>query len=154
MAWIPLTIADLKTSLNSQEVESYSTALADTEMPVRADEILAQVVQQIRDDIASYQLNVLSVEDDLIPDGYSYHALALARYRLLSSLPYCEITESRKEEYKEAIKFFDSVANGKRRPEQPDNPRDITAAPDRPRPGAQVVSSRTNIVGRENLSGL
>lgn len=154
MAWRQLTITDLKGALNANELDSYSSAQSDAHLPARAEGILANVVQQIREDIASYELNDLSVETDYIPEGYHYHALAIARHRLLSSLPYFEVTEARELEYKEAIKFFDSVASGKRRPEKPANARDNTAAAPTRLGGAQVATSRPKITGRANLSGL
>lgn len=152
--WKALTIDDLKSALNSDELDLYSKHAADVDVPDRAPEILEQVVAQVRADIASCERNQLSTDETLIPEGYHANALAIARYRLLSTIPYCEISEARAEEYKMAVKFFDSVALCKRRPEAPADARDNQAASEKPLPGAQVVTSRPKITGRENLSGL
>lgn len=156
MAWKTITVADLKSALNAEELDIYSTHSADATNPSRADEIVTAVIQQVRGDIASCERNRLSLDSALIPEGYVTNALAIARYRLLSTLPYCTISDSRTKEYDTAIKFFDSVAMCKRRPESPpeDESRETEAAPDKPRPSAQTVSSRPSITGRSNLSGL
>lgn len=152
--WKPLTIDDLKSALNSEELETYSTHAADAGVPDRAPEILEQVVAQVRADIASCTRNRLSRDETLLPEGFHAHALAIARYRLLATLPYMEISEARTEEYRAALKFFDSVATCKRRPEAPADARENEAASEMPLPGAQVVHSRPDITGRANLSGL
>ncbi|MGJ8674060.1 phage protein Gp36 family protein [Rubritalea sp.] len=154
MAWEELTINDLKGALNATELDAYSTEFADEAVPERALEILEQVVQQVRGDITSHSLNTMSVDDALIPEAYHAHALAIVRYKLLATLPYVEITKAREKEYDQANKFFESVAVGKRRPEAAADARDNTAADERPSSGAQVVTSRPRITGRDNMAGL
>lgn len=152
--WKTLTIDDLKSALNSAELDIYNTTSADAEVPDRAPEIIEQVIAQVRGDIASFDRNTMSVDETLIPTAYHANALAIIRYRVLSTLPFCDISDARTEEYKTAVKFFDGVATGKRRPEAPADARPNEAPSEKPLPGAQVVHSRPNITGRANLSGL
>ena len=155
MPWITITTDDLKSALNAEELEIYSTHAADATDVDRADDIVLSIISQVRGDIATCSRNKLSIDPSLIPDAYVTNALAIARYRLLSTLPYCTISDSRTREYDTAVRFFDSVAKATRRPEppSPDQIRDNTAPTYRPQ-SAQVVSSRTKITGRSNMSGL
>ena len=153
--WKALTIADLKSSFEVDELDLFSTHGTDGELPERAPEILEDVTAHVLGCIASCGRNKEMPEDEsLIPDAYHYHALAMARYRLLSSLDYCDVSENRKNDNKEAVLFFKDVAKCVYRPEPPEVPRKNNAPSEKPLPGAEVVSSRPKITGRDNLSGL
>lgn len=152
--WKPLTIRKLKSSLLADELELFSEEGTDAELLERAPGILEDVTDHVLGCIVSFDRNKMPEDETLIPKAYHFHALAMARFRLLTALPYCEVSEDRKDENDDAIDFFKEVAKGTYRPEPPEVPRKNKAPSQKPLPGAQVVTSRKKITGRDNLSGL
>lgn len=152
MSWIKLTLAHLKSSMTSREVEDFSTAVTDGEPDSRAELILADLTQEVRGFIASWTQNTLSADTELIPESFKSKALALARWRLLITIPGYPPGEARKLEYEEANRFFTNVAKGVIRPEAADDAM-TPAVPSEKPAGAQWTApgSRT---GRDRMNGL
>jgi hypothetical protein len=116
--WATLTVDDLKTSMTANEVADFSKVGTDGAPAERATQILADLVAEIRGFIASVPTNTLSADATLIPPEFKSRALAIARWRVLISIPRYNPGDARKAEWEKACTFFESqVAGGKVRPQ-------------------------------------
>jgi phage gp36-like protein len=118
MAWVTLIVGDLKQRLAGAELESLQTAaLADGQSdPV--GETLAQVIDEVRGYIAA--AGVTLGVGSTVPSKLIVTTLNLARYRICSRLPVASfLTESRKQEYQDALRLLEQVAAGRFRVEEP-----------------------------------
>lgn len=152
MPWITLTPADLKSAMTAAEVQAFGTTVTDGEPDDRVIPILADLVQEIRGYIASWTQNTLSTDETLIPATFKSKALALARWRLLSTIRGVPIGENRKLEYEKAETFFRDVARGIIRPEKADD----AVTPDVPsqNPAGAEWCAPGLRTGRERMNGL
>jgi phage gp36-like protein len=114
--WVTLTATDLKSSMTSSEVERFGKTATDGTPDDRVTQILSDLVAEIRAFIASASANTLSADTTTIPPEFKARALAIARWRLLITLPGYTPGEARKTDYEKAVEFFDNVAKGKIRP--------------------------------------
>jgi hypothetical protein len=152
MSWITLSAGHLKSAMTSKEVTDFGRTVTDGEPEDRMVPVLADLTQEIRGMIASWTQNTLSADTTTIPESFKTRALAIARYRLLITIPGYNPGEGRKLEYEKAETFFRDVARGIIRPEAaedavtPDVPSEKPAGAEWCAPG-----SRT---GRERMSGL
>lgn len=116
--------------------------------------ILDEVAAQVRLAIGSCSRNTLSRNEKAIPLSFRGHAHALARYALLNYLPHCAPGEGRTKEYETAVTFLKNVATCVIRPEPADDARPNESPQASSAASAEVLHSRPNISGRQNLSGL
>lgn len=149
--WRALTTTDMLSGLTSREQEILSTAGGDDDD--RLPGIISDVTAEVRGRIATWTANQLDADTTKMPGSFIARAAALARWRLMASIPNYTPSEARKLEYEKAEKFFESVAAGKMRPEAPDDPITNTVPQELPGRGAYYNSpgSRT---GRTRMDGL
>ena len=148
MSWSTITDADIATRLAGPEVDALrETALADDQAdPVT--EVVSQVVDEVRGYVAAggYTLGAGAT----IPRKLLATALALARYRCASRLPTTAfVTEPRTQEYRDAIRLLDRVADGKFAIEEPDEASSETSSG--PSPSFETPS---NVFQPANQDGL
>lgn len=152
ISWVTLSDDDLLAALTSRERDDFGMASAGVGVPDRVFPILETLVAEVRGRIATWSQNTLSADATRIPPSFKSHALAIARWRLLVTVPGYEPGDARKEEYKAALKFLEDVAAGKMRPETAgDAVR--PSVPDEKPAGVQwsAPGSRT---GRQRMNGL
>jgi phage gp36-like protein len=127
MAWQTISDSDIATRLAGPEVDALrETALADGQSdPV--PEIVGQVVDEVRGYVAAggYTLGAGAT----IPGKLLGASLAIARYRCATRLPgESFLSDSRKEEYRDAIRLLERVADGKFAIEEPAEASDETSS--------------------------
>jgi hypothetical protein len=147
--WITITDNDVLTALSVVESTSYRTN-ADLSETDPLPSIITQVVGQVRGAVRSHSANVLPTDDTLIPVTALHHALAIIRHRLLANVPDLEISEARRDEYREALAWLNLVRKG----EETIPSNDETAGGSSLRPSVESISSRSRTATREKLSGL
>lgn len=143
MLWIPLLAADLEDVMQTGEAD-----LAPT-----VDSVLANLTAEIRGMIATWSPNTLSADASLIPPSLKARALAVARWRILTSVPNYEPDDARKLEYEAAEKVLQLVATGKFRPEPADDATPTTVPTEKPA-GVEIVSGPGSRTGRDRMSGM
>jgi hypothetical protein len=153
--WITLGLVDLKSAMTPDEINRFGKSGVDANPDDRAEVILADLVNEIRGYIvAAPSRNQLSEDTTLIPGSMKAKALAIARWRVLATIPGYQPGDTRKLEYEKADTFFMNVAKGIIRPEPPPDAVTNPTPLEKPEASASVVSSRPLITGRENMGGL
>lgn len=150
--WILLTPARLKSKMTSKEVTDFGKSVTDGEPDDRIIPILASVSQDVRGRIKSWTQNTVSADDTLIPAEFEMHALALARWEVLTSIPGYQPGSARETSYKDATAFFRDVARGINRPEPADDAVSPEVPSEKPA-GAQWTAPGTR-TGRDRMNGL
>jgi hypothetical protein len=145
--WRELTEADVLGVLNATETSVYQTAVAGVGQDVLAD-IIGQVVQHCRGYIADNPANKLAAGVTL-PERAIRPALHLIRKDLLTRLD-LEVSEDRRKDASEALRFFERVADGKVQVELPDGETDDSG----PVQTIETLSNNERQATRQNLSGL
>ena len=145
--WRELTEADVLGVLNATETSVYQTAVAGETQDVLAD-IIGQVVNHCRGYIADNPANKLA-EGVTLPGRVIRPALHLIRKDVLTRLD-LEVSEDRRKDAAEAIRFFERVADGKVQVELPTGATDDRG----PQQTIDVVSNHERQATRQNLSGL
>ena len=145
--WRELTEADVLGVLNASETAAYQRAAAGDGQDVLAD-ILGQVVNHCRGYIADNLENKLA-EGLTLPERTIRPALHLIRKDLLTRLD-MDVSEDRRKDAAEAIRFFERVADGKVQVELPTGATDDSG----PTHSIEVVSNNERQATRETLSGL
>jgi hypothetical protein len=145
--WRELTEDDILGVLNASETAAYQSAVAGSGQDVLADAITA-VVNQCRGYIADHPGNSLATGVTL-PERTHLSALHIIRVEMLTRLD-MEVSEDRRAARRDAIRFFERVADGRVTIEQPDGETD----PDGSSPRVETIASRERISTREKLSGL
>jgi len=145
--WRELTEDDILGVLNASETAAYQSAVAGSGQDVLADAITA-VVNQCRGYIADHPGNSLATGVTL-PERTHLSALHIIRVEMLTRLD-MEVSEDRRAARRDAIRFFERVADGRVTIEQPDGETD----PDGSSTRVETIASRERISTRQNLSGL
>lgn len=145
--WREITEDDVLGVLNAPEVAAYQTAAAGDGQDVLAD-VTSQVVNHCRGYIADNRENQLA-EGLTLPERCIRPALHLIRKDLLTRLD-LEVSEDRRKDASEAIRFFERVADGKVSIEQPDGAIDTSG----PVQTIETISNNERQATREKLSGL
>ncbi|WAC18880.1 hypothetical protein OVA24_06265 [Luteolibacter sp. SL250] len=152
--WIPLTEADLLSSLTESERDGFGRTDAPEDPGDRVPQLLGDLVAEIRGQIATCTQNSLSADTTLIPQSMRANALAIARWRLLITVPSYQPGDARKLEYENAVKYFAQVALCKIRPEPPDDAVPNPVPEETAQHGVQVVSGPGLRTGRQRMNGL
>jgi phage gp36-like protein len=105
--WRELTEDDVLAGLNAPETRAYKSAATAPGQNV-LEQILAQVTQECRGHIADCAKNTLAPGNTL-PERVHYHAVALIRFRMMTRLG-LEVSEDRRKEQRDALRFFERVA--------------------------------------------
>jgi phage gp36-like protein len=145
-AWVAITEDDLKTALTVKEREIFGMGVGGDTPTDRVPGILSDVTALVRSYIASCERNVMDVDSTLIPRMALHHALAIARWRVLTALPKYVPGDARKEEYERAIAFCEELAKCKIMPPRPLNPETM--------PGTPQTSNSPRVNGRPRRYGL
>jgi hypothetical protein len=115
--------------------------------------ILADLVNEVRGYIGSHAQNTLSANPLLIPSEFVAKAMAIARWRVLTSIPNYKPGEARKDEYDKADAFFLMVAKGTIRP-RPAPDAEANPVPEgKPHP-APKINARKRRFGRDQQEGI
>lgn len=115
--WVELTVDDLLSSMTLKEREDIGKVSVGGSVPDRVIPILRDLVNEIRGYIGSHSGNSMSADPLLIPSEFVAKAMAIARYRVIATIPGAYKAEGpRKDEYDKADAFFVSVARGTIRP--------------------------------------
>ncbi|MBI5770829.1 MAG: DUF1320 family protein [Verrucomicrobia bacterium] len=151
MSWSTLTEAKFLQHCTGAETTAIKTAALATGQGEPLTDTLAKVVQEVRGYVAAYSANQLG-DGATIPGELETAACAIARYRALNRLPIKSLlTETRIQEYKDALTLLRDVAAGKFALEQPATASDQVIASGS---AAEVVTSTTRRATREKLAGL
>jgi hypothetical protein len=110
--WLALTANDLLSSMTTREREDFGKTSVGLVVTDRVLPILADLVAEIRGYIGSHPGNSLSADAALIPGEFKAKALAIARWRVLVTIPGYQPGDARKLEYEKADTFFNNVAKG------------------------------------------
>ena len=145
--WRTLTEADVLGVLSEPEAAAYQTAAIGSGQDVLSD-ILGQVVNHCRGYIADNSANALA-EGVTLPERCLRPALHLIRKDLLTRLD-IEVSEDRRKDAAEALRFFERVADGKVSIEQPTGTIDTSS----PGPKMTLLSDNERQATRDKLSGL
>jgi hypothetical protein len=119
MSWITPTANDVASEFTAREqsvIQSIQGAVSSN-LPA----ILTRVVDEVREAIRAGGKPVDEVTTTTMPRGLVADAIAIARWRLLISMPqFAQLqTPVRKEEYDNALKKLELIAAGKRGVESP-----------------------------------
>lgn len=112
MAWISLTLDDVKTRISWPELEAYQTWHLAAGQVDPTTETISGVVREIRGRVAACSRNTLGA-DGTIPEELYHAALTLIQWRLAMRLPGAGVDlldEGRKTEHSEAQKLLRDVA--------------------------------------------
>ena len=145
--WRELTEADVFGVLSEPEVSVYQSAAIGSGQDVLAD-VLGAVVNHCRGYIADHAANALA-EGLTLPERCLRPALHLIRKDLLTRLD-VEVSEDRRKDASEALRFFERVADGKVAIEQPTGAIDHSS----PSPAIAMLTNHQRQATRQNLSGL
>lgn len=151
--WVTLVGDDLASSMTATELTDFSSTDATLAMPQRVTAIASDLVAEIRGMIETWSTNTLSADPEKIPPGFKAQALAIGRWRLLSTIPGYQPGDARKLEYENAVSFFKDVARGIIRPGAADDAVPAAAASQKPS-GVEVVSGPGSRTGRTRMDGI
>jgi hypothetical protein len=115
MSWVTLTADDILSGMTEKERNDFAKTSVGVAVPDRLAPILADLVAEIQDAIASRSDNPAPPASNMIPAGFKARAVSIARWRVLITIPQYNPGDSRKLDYENAEKFFSEVASGKRR---------------------------------------
>ena len=146
--WRVLTGDDVLSVLNDMEKSAYSSLAAGAGQDVLSD-IITTVTNHCRGYIGDNPANNLAAGVTL-PERCHRPALHLIRKDLLTRLS-LEVQKDRADDAKEALRFFERVAEGKVQIEQPVGMATDTSGAN---PSIDVVSSSPRSHTRESMSGL
>jgi hypothetical protein len=153
MTWTELTEIDLLSSMTSRERNDFGVTSTGYDVTDRVVPILSDLVAEIRGYIATWSPNTISANEAFIPPSFKARALAIARWRLLITIPGYQPGDARKLEYEKADAFFLSVAKGQIRPEPADDAV-INPVPSEKPSAVEVVSSPGSRTGRARMDGI
>ena len=146
MEWTTLTTDDLADAMTATELGKFTGAAVD------ATAILGNLVAEVRGMIASHPTNSLSADATKIPPSMKGHALAIARWRVLTAIPGYQPGNAREKEYDTATEYFRQVARGLIRPEGADDAQ-ATEAPGE-KPAGVDWTAPGGRTGRTKMDGL
>lgn len=113
MAWIPITDADVLKEFTPSENATLKNIQASTD---NLSSITGDVAAEFRQAISDAGTSLGDTEDGHIPPGFRAHAVALARWRWLISIPQAKAlqTEERRRAAEKAEKLIEEIAKGDR----------------------------------------
>ena len=145
--WREITEADVLGVLSDQEKTAYQTTAIATEQDP-CEDIIISVVHFCRGYIADNPTNQLA-DGITLPERTIRAALHLIRKDLLTRLD-VPVSEDRRRDATEALRFFERVADGKVSVEQPTGATDDSGTS----VSIDVISQHERLATRQNLAGL
>ena len=139
--------------MTEREVGDFGKVSTRVSVPDRVIPILSQLTAQIIGYIGSNVQNTLSPDSTLIPSEFEAHAYAIARWRVLTSIPNYQPGDARKSDYDKADTFFNMVAKGSIRP-RPAPDAVPSNVPNEKPSGVEVVSAAGSRTGRRRMDGI
>lgn len=153
MEWKPLTEEDALSGMTQRERDDFAKTSVGFSVSDRLLPIIDDLVAEVRGNIATWSPNTLSADSRLIPPSFKAKAVALLRWRLLTTIPGYNPGEARKLDYEKAETFFRDVAKGTIRPEPADDAVS-TAVPTEKPSRVEIVSSPGGRTGRARMNGI
>lgn len=150
--WVTLDAEDVLGAMTKRERDDFATTSVDVAVPDRIAPILSDLVAEIRGHVATWSQNTLSADASKIPPAFRARALAIARWRVLITIPGYNPGEPRKAEWEAAEKFFQQVAAGKIRPEAATDA--VPSAVPSENPAGVQFSAPGSRTGRQRMNGL
>ena len=151
--WVALSVTSLLSAMTDREVEDFGKVSVKVSVPDRVIPILADLVNEIRGYIGSHSRNTLSADPLLIPSEFVAKAMAIARWRVLTSIPNYKPGDARKDEYDKADAFFVSVAKGTIRP-RPAPDAEANPVPEGKAHPSPKINARKRRYGRDQQDGI
>jgi len=151
-AWVTISESDLKTALTAKEREIFGTGIIEGTPTDRVPGICSDVTALVRSYIASCERNVMDTNAALIPRMAMHHALAIARWRLLTTFPKYAPGDARKVEYDRAITFLEDMAKCKIMPPRPLSPETVVGTPSTS--NSPKISGRARNFSRGDQEGI
>lgn len=153
MEWNTLTEDDVLSGMTQRERDDFAKTSVGGNVTDRLVPIMSDLVAEIRGYITTWSPNTISADATKIPPSFKAKAIAIARWRVLTSIPGYQPGEARKLEYEKADSFFLSVAKGTIRPEPADDAV-VTDTPSETPSGIEVVSAPGSRTGRIRMNGI
>lgn len=149
MSWITIAESDVITKLSGPEIAAMKTAALQAAQSNPLPEVIAQVVKEIRGNVAACERNTLG-DGATIPDELLGAAISRIRYELATRLPVASLlTEDRRAANRDALRLLERVAECKFLLVQPTTPTtDEIATP------SPSITSRTRNFDRCSQDGI
>jgi phage gp36-like protein len=124
MSWLAITADEIKTRLSGPEAEALQSSALATDQVDPLPDVISQVTDEVRGYVAAHNANTLGPAGTLPPQVRAA-AIAIIRWRLSGRLAIGKAaqllqSESRRQEYEDAVSFLKDVAAGKVAIETPD----------------------------------
>lgn len=148
MAWRKPTIDDLTATLSAREVEAFQRSANFGEVDP-AERILADTAALVRGYCRSNGNVRMSPHEGEIPGSLVSPAMDYAAYQLLKRMP-VPVAQSRQDAKNDAIKIFESVAEGRLTPESHGASPEAASG----KVAVEVARSSRRRVTSEKLEGL
>lgn len=151
MSWLAITYTNVEAALSGPELQAYRRVAGNAagEDDDKLAEVIKQVTNEIRSHIEDCAENRLGA-DGTLPERLHYHAVAIIRNRLMNRLGMA-ISDGRKTEYEDAVKYLHRVSECKVKIERPDA-EDIVEESSLPE--IEIVSGAEPQSTRQQLGGL
>ena len=153
MEWTTLTEDDVLSGMTQKERDDFAKISVGVTVTDRIIPIMANLVAEIRGYITTWSPNTISADLTKIPPSMKAQAVALARGRVLTTIPGYQMGKSREKEFDAATTYFRDVAKGTIRPEPADDAV-VTATPSEKPAGVQIVSGPGSRTGRTRMDGI
>ena len=151
MAWISITIDDLKDAKISALVEACRTAALGTGQTDPVPNIIANVTARIRAEISGCAQNVLDVDTTKIPADLKSLASRMIMREAMSRIQQ-SLTEDEREEQRNDLRYLERIAKCEIPVAAPDTP--LTTAEVQSPSGTPRMTARTRQFGRTYEDGL
>jgi hypothetical protein len=119
--WIPITLANIYDAKVAALVDACDTAALGNGQANRSAGLIAGVVREIRDAVASCSLNRLDQNASAIPSGLKDLAVRRIIWALKGALE-LDVTDAEKIDFSADTTALKEIRDGTRKIEQPDNP--------------------------------
>lgn len=153
MEWETLTEEDAMSGMTQRERDDFAKTSVGTSVTDRLLPIIKNLVAEIRGNIATWSPNTLSADTTLIPPSFKGNAIALLRWKLLTSIPGYAPGKAREKDYDTATAYFRDVAKGIIRPEPADDAVQTKVPTEKPS-HVEIVSSPGSRTGRSRMNGI
>lgn len=151
-AWITITPEDLNAYQVAKVVAAARTKALASGQDDPFEEVMPNVVKQMRDDIKAWRSNVLSATPQSVPAGLKEQAIYLILERMIPRLM-LELSDDLKTLIKDAKERMKLIAKGERDVDQPDDP-EASQTLQSSGPMAQTLSQRPRQNTRQSMGRL
>lgn len=110
--WRAITEDDLRSAISESEDRTFRTKLLAEGQTDPFEQIFGQLTRNFRDAIRGNAENTLHEDPTFLPEGAIFHAVAIIRHRLCGRFNVGEQSETRRDEYKEAVAYLKALPTG------------------------------------------